>query len=428
MIPIRCSSLDSLFACTPSVIGNETDPPHVRIDSSGEAAEGGNVLHELLASYIRTGGYDIKGVCQRRGYTDEEQVAELIVPGVRAWNEVKRFFPTPAVERKVTSDPLTTATGEYQLTGTADVLSPIGTTNAVFLDWKSGYIDDGYHQQMHGYAYCIWCILGKPEKTEIAGVVVFLRHRYHRVVKYTADDLKAWEHNLTHNVLASLNRYRPGRQCAHCPLYATCPARQEIVCATINSMLAPQEDADSENPYAHFIQKATALLAGLTPENKNLPEVGQMVDELIARARLAQKAVDDVRGLIRSAVERVGPIPLEGGLSLALRPQEVRTLDPAKAFKIARQHMPDADILKATKISLPQLLAAKAGQFARGEKTKAKIQLEEELREAGAVTVTTRHILEEMDLEKEKERDDNAETLRAGAGPHHAIAGPPQRD
>ena len=190
-------------------------------------------------------------------------------------------------------------------------------------------------------------------------------------------------------------------------------------------------DASVPNAYREFHAKATTLLAGLTPENKNDPAVGATVDELIFRSRLAQKAIDDVKDLVRQAVERVGPIPLANGLALGLRPQEVRSLDPVKAFKVARQHLPDTDILDAMKISLPKLLAAKAAQHGRGEKKNARIQLEEELKAAGAVTVTVRHIMEEMDLDtpkKELGNDGHAETVRDGAGTHDAGRGAAQLD
>jgi hypothetical protein len=195
---IRCSSLDSVFACTPSVIGQDGE---VRVNSSGEEAEVGKAVHALAASFVKSGSFDLKGECLRRGIEDDEEVAKLIGYACRAWEELARFFPMPRTERKVEGPVLATRTGEYIVAGTCDVLSGVGTSDAMFLDWKSGFVDDGYRHQMTGYAYGAWNLLGRPAQSVITGIVAFLRHRYYRVVQYTPAMLEEWENDLTHNVL-----------------------------------------------------------------------------------------------------------------------------------------------------------------------------------------------------------------------------------
>lgn len=413
---IRCSSLDDLFACTPSVLD---DQGLVRINPSGEAAELGKVCHNLASTYIETGKFDIKATCARFGQENTEEVAYLMQFAVKAWEELKRFFPQPATERVAKSDILSAASGEYRLHGTIDVVSPFGKS-AIFLDWKSGFISDGYHQNMHGYAYCLWCELGKPEDIEIAGVVCFLRHRYHRVVKYTPKMLKDWEYDLLHNVLGRTDVFRPGQQCVYCPLYAGCAARQQLVGGTLAALMLPA-DTDDADPHKQFLSKASQLLSAITPENKDAPEVREAMTEMRYRLALAKQVIEDAHTMIRGAVERVGAIDLADGQQLAIREVKTSVVDPAKAMKVLRTHLADADIAEAMKLSLPKLRAMKASRYVRGEKRAAIEQLEKDLEAAGALSVSVQKRLEETEKEPESEQPQHAlriggPTARTGAG------------
>jgi hypothetical protein len=390
---LRCSSLDNLFACTPSIVADEGD---VRVSSAGDEAEVGKAVHALAASFVKGGTFDLKGECQRRGVQDEDEVATLIGYACRAWEELARFFPKPRTERPVEGPILATHTGEFYVTGTCDVLSGVGDADAIFLDWKSGFVDDGYRHQMTGYAYCAWNALGRPKDSTITGIVAFLRHRYYRIVRYTPAVLEEWEHDLTHNALGS-RAYRPGRACEHCAIRHSCAAQQAMVGGTLTALMVPQ-DTPADDPHRVFVEKATRLLAGITPENKNDPIVRDLMGEMRFRLKLARKVVEDGEALVRQAVERVGNIPLPTGFELTLRDVDVRTLDPEKAWKVLQAHLSTADILAAARLSLPKLLAAKTAKVARGAKKGAREALEKELEAAGAVHVARQRRLEEVDL------------------------------
>ena len=56
-IEIRCSKLDDLFACVPSVLAQ--DNQLVRIKSTSDAAKLGKAIHEMAAQHVESGGYDI---------------------------------------------------------------------------------------------------------------------------------------------------------------------------------------------------------------------------------------------------------------------------------------------------------------------------------------------------------------------------------
>lgn len=413
---IRCSGLDGLFACTPSVLD---DTGMVRTSSAGAPAELGKVVHSLAASYIDQGSFDLKGECSRRGFDDEEDAASLATYAVKAWDELRRFFKEPKTERVVQSGIIESATGSYQIAGTCDVLSPVGDKGAIFADWKTGYLDEGYHHQMFGYAYCLWHLMGRPEDAEIVGVVIFLRHRYYRIVRYNAARLREWEYDLVHNVLSQMRVYRPSSQCSKCGVYAGCEARRQIVSGTLQALMLPN-DLPAEDPHRRFLATAERLLTGLTVDNKAEPEVRRALSELRFRLKLAKKVIEDAEELQRRAVEKVGAIPLEEGTELALRNTEQKALDPLRAMKVLRNHLADQDIADCMRLSLPKLRAKKAGKYLRGEKRAATDQLEKELDAAGAVNVSIRQRLEEVDLSqettKDKERTDESITPDVRAG------------
>jgi hypothetical protein len=398
---IRCSSLDELVACTPSVIGQDGT---VRVKTSTEAAELGKVVHTLAAAMAQGNKPDIRGECNRAGIDDTEDASKLFAYAAQVWNDprVKAMFGKPGlrIEYAVKS-PVESAAGKtYTLAGTLDVALAMSETEAYFLDWKSGFVDEGYHQQMFGYAYLLWVKLGRRPDTTITGVVAFLRHRYLRVVKYTAERLQQWEHDLAYNVLANAGTYHPGKQCVNCAAYHGCKARQESTRGTMLALMPAAGPDEGSTEHARSLAKATTILASLTPENKNEPEVREAVAMLRFALKLAHKWVEDGEALIRDAIDRVGDLPVGDDAKLTKRTVEVRSLDPAKAIAVARRYLSEAELAEAMRLSLPKILAAKAAKHMRGEKKAARELLEKELEAAGAVTVAVQRRLEEVDAKE----------------------------
>ncbi len=396
---IRCSSLDKLFACTPSIMAG---PEHVRISPTNDAAELGKTVHELAESWVANGDYDLGPRCDMMGLSETQRgdVVKLMGYVTRSWEELKPYFPNPVVEQPIKSDVIDGEDGkQYQIVGTTDINSAIGTDNAIFLDWKSGFLDDGYHQQMFGYAYSIWCALGRPPNTLITGVVVFLRHRYYRVAKYTATQLSQWEYDLVHNVLPASDKFRPGKQCRFCDLYASCPARRAVVANMLDTLM-PKASGTGKTEYDQFLEDAKGLLAGLHKGNKDAPEVGQTIEKLSFRIRMAQQQIDDAKALIRGSVARVGDIKLTGDYVLTLREVEVNKVKAVKALKLLRTKMSDTEICQAMKLSMPTLMGLYAKRFPQGQRSAAREQLFNELKDADAISVDVQHRLEEVDMSK----------------------------
>jgi hypothetical protein len=282
---LRCSSLDSLDACAPSVLDEKGA---VRISTAGEPAELGNLVHALATDYIDFGKFDVAGECGRQGMESlAEDATELMGQVVRIWDELRRFFPQPKTERVVKGE---LPDSPWTITGTVDVLSPVGANKAIFLDWKSGWAE-GYANQMFGYAWCIWNLLGRPDDAEfeVVGIIAFLRHRKYNILKYNAKKLAEWEYKLLHNVLSRSSAYHPGEHCSRCPIYAGCQARQEVVQGTLTALMLPKHTPITD-PSAKALSKAIGIISQLTVDNKNAPEVGRRSPILTSRSPWPNKS------------------------------------------------------------------------------------------------------------------------------------------
>ena len=406
MIKIRCSQLGSLFACPPSVLLSGPDVIRVAGGQFAEAALLGSVCHEAAALCVKGEGYDLEEIAERTGLSEKlaEQVPMLMSYVTKAWEELEQYFPEPQYEASVKGPIWEVGDQEYQLTGTIDLCSPCGDDRAIFLDWKSGYLDDGFHQQMAGYAFLLWEFMGRPDSINITGVVVFLRHRYHRVIKYTGDALRLWEHDLLHNVLTS-DSYTPSSNCRFCGLYALCAARKAIVVSTIDDIMGTStEKPDAEG----WLERAKAALTQLTEHSKLEEGVGEVVHDMLFRIRLLQQVIDNGKGLLRETIARVGPIPTGEGKALALNRVEKRKLDPLKAMVVLRNHLSDTQIAGVSTVSLPKALKSHSDQFIGGKKKEAREELLARLEEAGAISVTIQHRLEETHLEEEEGEKDGS--------------------
>ena len=128
---LRCSSMDDLFACTPAVLNRS----EVRINPHHDAADLGKAVHEMAAEYVNSGSFNVNSTLHHYGVDESarEEVLALMEYAQRAWDELGEYFQQPRTEAVVKSDEL--MGGQYQLAGTTDVVSPLGTQSAIFTDW-----------------------------------------------------------------------------------------------------------------------------------------------------------------------------------------------------------------------------------------------------------------------------------------------------
>jgi hypothetical protein len=390
---LRASTLDDLFACTPSTINEDGQ---TQIDNGDEDASSiGKAIHAMAASYVEAGKFDMAGECERRDIPLTDDIGYLMSQACRTWDSLKGYFPSPRTERRVTSK--TVLNDEYVVAATVDVVSP-ASGGAIFVDWKSGY-KTGYKHQLFGTAYALWDHLGRPEDGIIVGIIAHLRQGYYRTKKYPAASLKEWEYDLSHNVLRS-RVYRPGEHCVTCTRFHTCDARRELVSGSVGSLLLPN-NVPATDEHKLTIQRAINILSSLTDLNKDSPEVAEAVHELIGRVGMVEKVCKDVRALLKDAVVRVGGIPLDADSILILRQIDRCEIEPAIGLKVLRQRLTDKEIIEGVmSLSLPRAQALLAAKQGRGAKGKAKELLKKELDEAGALTKWTEDRLSIVDKEK----------------------------
>ena len=158
------------------------------------------------------------------------------------------------------------------------------------------------------------------------------------------------------------------------------------------------------------------MLATLDEKNKDHEGVGQLVDQLLFRCKLAQQALDDAKEMIKDAVERAGgSIPLPNNMELQSKEHERRKIDPAKGWPVISKMLSDGQIKDCCSMSLTKLMA-KVAKGAATPKAKKKIELTEALEKAGALSVTTFNKLEVVDVTPapETEADGKSTTQRTG--------------
>lgn len=396
---IRGSSMDRLFSCPPSVLAD--GPEVIRITTHNEAASLGKAVHDCLAAYISVGYYDLPMVASAHGLSGEkimEEARKLISYAVYLWdNDLGKYFPKLQTEAGIDGPLLTVNDVEYKVSGTVDAASPAGANSAIFLDWKSGYIDTGHHQQMAAYAYLLWNFMGRPTDISITGVLVYIRHKYYRVLKYTTDSILQWEHDLTRNVLGQPDKYSPSPHCRYCDMFTCCKARVSLVQGSINELIGP----DPDNPdKPDWVATGIEALVNITEENKNSEEVGDLVHNMAFRIRLCKQSLKRGEDIIRETVERVGPIPIGCGFEIAMKEVEVRALKPTKALPILRARISESHIQQAMKLSLNKLLDTYADNRT-GKRSESREKLMNELFDADAVQITVQHRITEQEIEQE---------------------------
>jgi hypothetical protein len=239
----------------------------------------------------------------------QEEDKRLVWNGLHVWQKVRLVSRTLAVEEEIT---------DGELTGTPDYVGITGEDELIILDWKSGYVDRDYSDQLKGYVFLAakkYC----PDKFTGARIItVWLQSRdLYDVEIVTPDQYIAWLERLN-EALVSQN-FAPGGHCLFCPGQWTCAARTAMV----------RQAAEI------FIDHAT----------NNLPvNIGQLI-AAYPKLQVVEAAIKRVRELIREGVESAGGyVPLADGRVLTLETQERRAIRlRSETLKILQEHFQIAD-------------------------------------------------------------------------------------
>lgn len=365
IISLRASSLPMAFRCAGSLMreADHIDGKVHAVPASGEEASLGTAVHEVLRDVVRADVDELPDLMEyaNRWAVDADDLAMLARFGLKAWRELRQYFPSPMTEVELSCGDRTS----WELTGHLDVYAP-GDQSAGIIDWKSGRLDvDSYHQ-MAAYAR----LSASDCKAEsFICPVVYLREGNYRVFRFTREDLSVWQERLVNEVVQWDSTYRPGEQCRFCARQLSCPARSALVQQSARD-LAEFQQAGGPLTHADILS-------------------------LYRRAKVVSSAVEHFDKWLRQQIEAAGPIVTEEA-SLELSEQDRDQIKPLEAWPMLSQKLDEQELAACVKIGKTALLDAIGAKAPPRGKGKAKAELMEELRAAGAVDVKTVKVLREV--------------------------------
>lgn len=354
VIRLRCSALPLAFRCPGSV--RQSDLP---INDTSEAALLGTAAHKGLETLVERGAVDWHSVpaLAKRYQVDEDELRFLLSQGTKLWAQVKDSFPNPLVELELSHE------GDgWELTGHADILGR-GATAVHVGDWKSGYLDGDYREQILGY--CGLALLDDRSALSASAGVLWLRELEYEHHSMQRTELDGWVERIETKIVGWDGTYRPGPHCGYCHRSHECPARNALA------------------------RRDVAALANVDLTDETLSQLtNEQWINLVEMAADVSKIADRVRGLARERVLRHGDIS-DGKRRLTVVTEERRSLDPIKAFPVLTEAgFGDEDMAQVISMSASKAEDVVAKRAPRGKGAAAVRQLREQLEAAEAIQVT----------------------------------------
>lgn len=220
------------FECGGSVFA-----PAVRIDTSTEPARLGSAMHEALRPLAEGGSVPWETLSEMaiKYAVDADDLRVVVSGALRLWKLVGETFPGA-----VTEVPLSMAiTPDATLSGHIDILSVTGKV-AHLGDWKSGYRDHNYRDQMMAYGTLV---LADDRAIDSVQMTV-LWARVGDVERYSMnrEDARAWVKLVRDEVLGWNGTFRPApSRCDWCPRTFECPAARAQLQKDVAAVLALPE-------------------------------------------------------------------------------------------------------------------------------------------------------------------------------------------
>ena len=286
----------------------------------------------------------------------EKDLVRLSDKGFWFWNQFfKQKMPLFQVEVTGHAD----LPGGWQLSGTMDVVHVApDKKSAIILDWKTGRLEADHAQQMAGYAYLVWFLLGTPLTFTCKTATVYLRTLHWQTHHFTSEFLQNWRLDLVKNHLER-QTFALGDHCRLCECHDSCPARSEAT---------------------------RSVLRDFDLENRDLNDPATL-DGLMSRAKIAARAVEDAESFVRRHLQEKGPIILSDEKGWQMATQERNSIDPVKGWDLLSQLFTGEQLLGAMRLSFSQLAEHYCHQTP-GPKGPAKEQFKNLLRRAGALKVS----------------------------------------
>ena len=381
MIKVRSSQVPRLLSCSQSAHGEGWT-----INTDDAAARLGTAVHYIAARMVEgKDSVDTKDVCAMYNVEDVN-TANFMVSMVRStWAELKGAFNNPAVEQSLEVTLYEGKAGKVVLTGHPDVTTVSDVARAI--DWKTGYVHDDFFHQLMAYVLLVCEYSGAKEGS---GTVVWLRDHDWETKSFTADQLAWLKQQIIDRCLNDPD-YSVGKQCVHCQRFHECPARMSL-----------------------FHQAATDIMdsplaGGVT---------GKKVEDVRLGIKAMTKAIDDYRLLVKTQIQRDGPIHLHDDVYYGMTPTTFRRVIMPDAMHILKDYMTEEQISSATSIQLKQIKSCIRENLARGEKYAGVNEFFKRCESEGCMQTTTGQALREYKKDGDQPVEDghsgNAGVQRGG--------------
>jgi Protein of unknown function (DUF2800) len=333
---LRCSKLPLFFECPSSA--SEWERP---IDSAGDAAKIGTVVHLALAAMVRGEEPELTAISRPSG-VDIGEVERLFAYGKKAWKEIGPSVHAPCAEMPYEND---------WLSGTCDVES--GEAPKIVVDWKSGQVYRDHKHQMRGYAF-----LARDNDTQpVKSVIVWLQLGFYEVYDFTADELNELKRDIDREATYIGKKYSPGADCAFCRGRAECKAKADYERMAANALTVISPGALSRD-----------RLAALYPQ-----------------ARLLEKAIEAYTDMLRAALAD-GPLVIPDGRQIELKQFPRQEILAREAWPILAAELTQEELAGCTSITKGKLMDAIGAKAAKGCKGKDQGRMLARLKEAGAIS------------------------------------------
>ena len=386
---IRCSSLPRIWRCPASIKAPEfpvKDGPVHPVTMTG------TLVHKALAAILSgQPAPDMTELCADYPDVDAGEVGWLVSSAMRIWDGLKEDLG--AYVSDVEGYRQTILSPSHALGGSADVEAHCNNTTGLIVDWKSGYLERDYMEQLRGYA-ALWQVvagaLSHPMKYERIVLVVAMLRKSETITEIVTDEqTRDWVEELKSRLQDPEETYTsdPG-DCTYCPRKAECGFRPLML-------------ADS-----------ASALVGLGDGDIMLAED---LAKLYPKAEALKKALAAYSYALKSALEdEGGPLPVGDGTEMYLQEKTRQEVYLESGWPVLNKRLGfDADepmgaVLDALaphlKVSKTSLLKALTANAPRGGKSKLREAILAELEDAGALGETQSALLaRRTSVEEERE-------------------------
>ncbi len=263
------------------------------------------------------------------------------------------------------------------LKGTMDLVCRNDIGEYAIIDYKSGWLDTDYTNQLKGYALLARQAFSTGDKS-VHIITMRLRQNLLDIIKVTPDDMDIFSQALWRVVYEKPAPAMPGDFCAYCPGAGSC---RPVINAIKKTKIFWG---------GHSKRLAKAQSSTLTPAT---------ISNTYIKIQLAEKLLEELKKQIKTILEREGgSITLEDGSVLKIEEEQRESVLLAKALPLVAEALPsghtEQDLINALgaccHFSQPKFNKLLRGMYAEKEDVKKRMELfKEALTKNDALDVKT---------------------------------------